>query len=74
MRDVGYYFGIFWKILCSKKIFTTFIQSFIAMAYWDMIYEEGPFHPPSPLPPRVFHVKKRRLVMVNSYLLYIALF
>ena len=73
MHDFGYYFGIFWKILCSTKIFTTFMQSFIAMAYWGMIYEEGPFRPLCP-PLKIFHVKKRRLAMVNRYLLYIALF
>ena len=58
MHDFGYYFGIFWKILCSKKIFTTFMQSFIAMAYWDMIYEEGPFLPPYALPPQGISCKK----------------
>ena len=49
-RDLDFYFGIFWKILCS----TTLMQSFIAMGA-ELVQDlwRG-----SLLPPRLINVKK----------------
>ena len=45
-RDLDYYFGILWKILCS----TTYIQIFIAttmfIIFWDILIDEQIFFSP----------------------------
>ena len=53
-RDLDYYFGILWKILCS----TTLMQSFIAIEFnWFRIYGGGTLS----LPPGYLMSKKPRL-------------